>query len=217
MSSHGLVSGNIRHSLAERGADLYETPHVAVKALLAYESIPFTVWEPCCGPGSIVKTLRDTGRGVIAHDLFDYGCPHSHSGVDFLQTETAPPGVPCIVTNPPYKHATQFIEKAVALSPMVCMLLRLEYLAAHHGGLLDRHPPSRIYAFNRRLPMMHRHGWEGPRATSRFNFAWYVWDQTPGETTLYRIGWKDEDSPMEQASSASEGQEEAPVGQAVSG
>ena len=50
--------------LAERRDDLYETPECATRALLAVESLPQgTVWEPACGPGAIVRVLRDAGRG----------------------------------------------------------------------------------------------------------------------------------------------------------
>jgi hypothetical protein len=39
-----------------------------------------------------------------------------------------------------------------------------------------------------RLPMMHRHGWQGPRASSSIAFAWFVWDRAHrGKTELDRI------------------------------
>jgi hypothetical protein len=63
-----------RAPLADRGDDLYETPPVAVRALLAVESLPDTVWEPACGPGVIVGVLRDSGHRVYATDLVDHGC-----------------------------------------------------------------------------------------------------------------------------------------------
>lgn len=180
-------------SYAERGDDLYETPPEAVHALLKHEIIPLTVWEPACGPGSIVTVLRESGRAVIASDLVDYGGRDCKGGIDFLMERSAPNGVPCIITNPPFKLASLFIEHATDLVPHVCMLLRFEYFAAQHGGLLDRKLPSRIYAFTKRLPRMHRHGWDGPRAVARTNFAWYVWDRDDPpivmQTRLYRITW----------------------------
>ena len=36
-------------ALSERGDDLYETPPVAVAALLKRETLPSVVWEPACG------------------------------------------------------------------------------------------------------------------------------------------------------------------------
>ena len=53
---HACQTG--RHSHAERGLDLYETPESAVEALLHAEALPLTVWEPACGCGAIVRMLR---------------------------------------------------------------------------------------------------------------------------------------------------------------
>lgn len=189
--ARSLVSGNNRAPLAERKDDLYETPPEAVRALLKSEEIPHKVWEPACGPGAIVKELRASGRDVVATDLVAYGCPDSQSRRDFLMERKAPQGVTCIVTNPPFKLADEFLERATALVPLVVMLLRLEFIAGVRGGLLDRLPPARIHAFRNRLPRMHRHGYEGPKATSRLNFAWFVWDRAhQGPTELRRISWE---------------------------
>jgi len=186
-----LLFSNMAGSLKDRGDDLYETPPEAVHAILKAETIPLTVCEPACGPGAIVKVLRETGRAVVASDIKDYGCPDAKSGEDFLLAKEAHGGVPCLLTNPPFKLATEFIDKATDLYPLTIMLLRLEYLAAYHKGLLDHKPVSRIHAFKKRLPMMHRHGWTGPRTTTRMNFAWFVWDRDyHGPTILERITWE---------------------------
>jgi hypothetical protein len=52
---HACQSGQHRH--AERGADLYETPLIAVEALLAVENLSHWVWEPCAGRGAIPSPL----------------------------------------------------------------------------------------------------------------------------------------------------------------
>src|SRR5262245_4278152 len=79
--THAANAG--RHSLAARGDDLYETPPVAVEALMRVERLPHRIWEPACGPGGIVGILRAAGHRVYATDLNDWGCPDSESGVDF--------------------------------------------------------------------------------------------------------------------------------------
>jgi hypothetical protein len=61
------------HAMKERGNDLYETPECAVEALLAVETLPSRIWEPACGPGSIVRVLRRAGHEIFASDLIDYG------------------------------------------------------------------------------------------------------------------------------------------------
>jgi hypothetical protein len=99
----------IRHPDSVRGNDLYETPEVATLALLRAEPLPRMIWEPACGPGAIVRVLRDAGHRVIATDLIDYRSPdQDHAGRDFLRERRAPDGVEMIVTNPPGKLASQF-------------------------------------------------------------------------------------------------------------
>src|SRR5262252_2159476 len=88
-----------RHPLRERGLDLYETPAVAVEALLRVERLPHRIWEPACGRGAIVNVLRAAGHDVVASDLIDYGA--GTGGVDFLKTTIAPAAL--VLTNPPFK------------------------------------------------------------------------------------------------------------------
>ena len=38
----------------------------------------------------------------------------------------------------------------------------------------------RVHVFRNRLPMMHRHGWDGPRASSSTAYAWFVFDKKHG-------------------------------------
>jgi hypothetical protein len=61
-----------RHTHAERGWDLYETPAVATQALLRVETLPKLVWEPAAGRGAISRVLRNAGYLVIEQDLVDY-------------------------------------------------------------------------------------------------------------------------------------------------
>jgi hypothetical protein len=56
---------------------------------------------------------------------------------------------------------------------------------------LDEKPPARVHVFRNRLPMMHRDGWKGRRASSAMAFAWLVWDRRHrGPTVLSRISWE---------------------------
>jgi hypothetical protein len=78
-----MTSGlKAKAALSERGDDLYETPPVAVIALLEREALPSVVWEPACGRGAIVGLLRAGGHTVIATDLNSWGCPASESRRD---------------------------------------------------------------------------------------------------------------------------------------
>jgi hypothetical protein len=181
--------------LAERGADLYQTPAEAVLALLGVEQIPSgAVWECACGPGSIVRVLRGAGHEVYATDLVDYGSPDQDAaGIDFLMEHgSAPYYIGSIITSPPYKLADQFVRHALLLCPRVYMLLRLAFLESERrSAILESGWLRRVHVFRNRLPRMHRAGWTGPRSTSSQAFAWFVFDRSnPGLTELRRISWE---------------------------
>jgi hypothetical protein len=189
------------HPLAERGADLYETPAVAVEALLRVLPLPGgEIWEPACGRGAIANVLRAHGHRVVCTDLIDYGVDSTAIyGVDFLQATVPPPGVTTILTNPPYSIANDFVAHALELCPNVMMLLRLAFLESERRSpILDGAGLARVLAFRKRLPMMHRNGWEGPKANSGMAFAWFQWDRGyRGATMTQRISWEDDrDAPV---------------------
>jgi hypothetical protein len=179
-----------RHSLVERGLDLYETPAVAVEALLCAEIIPHAIWEPAAGRGAIVNVLRNHGHAVIASDIFDYGGLHFVR--DFLGESKAPTGCSCIVTNPPFRLAEEFVAHALELSPLVVMLQRLAFMESERRtGILEGRGLARVHTFRKRLPMMHRDQWAGRKANSGMAFAWFVWDRShTGPTTIDRISWE---------------------------
>jgi hypothetical protein len=182
---------------------------VATLALLRAEPLPRTIWEPACGPGAIVRVLRDAGHRVIATDLVDYQSPdQDHAGRDFLLERKAPDGVEMIVTNPPYKLAARFVAHALSLCPRVALLLRLSFLESGNEKTkagrarlfaLDGGHLARVFVFIGRLPMMHRHGWTGNRTTNSVAFAWFVWERGyNGKPEIDRISWanpRQEDRP----------------------
>lgn len=188
-----LATGNFKHKLADRRDDLYETPEVAVRALMQVEKLPEVIWEPACGPGSIVRVLREAKHLVHATDLVDYGCPDSESGQDFLMEQHPSFHIGAIVTNPPFKLAGEFVAHAMKLGvPKIVMLLRLAFMESERrSAILDNGWLARVYVFSRRIPMMHRHGYQGPTTkNSGMAFAWFVWELAhKGPTELRRISW----------------------------
>jgi hypothetical protein len=179
------------HHHADRGLDAYFSPPEAVISLLHIESLylPRFIWEPAAGDGAIVRPLQAAGFRVIASDIVDYGLPGCRIGVDYLSAEPVP-GVEGIVTNPPYKLAMRFAEKALRESRYLALLLRTNFLESTARLQFFRsHQPARIWISSRRLPMMHRHGWQGPRAPSNTCFAWFVWDSRSEQKRV--IDWFD--------------------------
>lgn len=181
-----------RHPLAERGNDLYGTPAVATQALLRAEILPHRIWEPAAGRGAIVDVLRAVGHRVLASDLVDYGDPSHFPRRNFLRERRVPDGCQAIVTNPPFKLAEEFVAHAIELCPLVIMLLRLAFLESERRcSILENCGLARVHVFRKRLPMMHRDGWEGRKANSGMAFAWFVWNRAHrGPTTIHRISWE---------------------------
>lgn len=216
---------SLRHAIGtrtatkeERGNNLYETPPEAMAALLALEEFTPRIWEPACGRGAIVRPLEEAGHEVLLSDLIDYGTVNQDGECqeigDFLLTSRAEDGIrgpwrgalaPArdIVTNPPYGEALNaFIAHALRVHRprKMALLLNLNFLCgtdnADRNFALDECPPARILIFSRRLPMMHRDGWEGNRSSSQMNTAWFIWEQDEvgeyrGAMRVTRVDWKD--------------------------
>jgi hypothetical protein len=187
------VKAPIRRRTKQRHPeDFHRTPIEAVRALLVIEAsrLPRFLWEPACGDGAIVLPLREAGYTVVASDLVDRGCPFAKSGLDFLAERMPAYG---IVTNPPYSLAQAFCAKALELSPYVAMLLPLGFLAGQRRMPWHRGSPlARVHIFSRRLPLMHREGYDGPKATSGVDHAWFVWDEER-RVPHPRVMWVDYD------------------------
>jgi hypothetical protein len=191
MNTLSTGSGTVRHKHADRGYDLYETPSIAVEALLenTFISKQFAVYEPACGRGAISKVLIDNGYEVYSSDI---NPEYPGATQENFLTRTEPFGFPysTVITNPPYKHAQAFVEKSLELGAgRVFMLLRLAFLESERrSGILDSGHLRTVYPFKKRLPMMHRDGWTGNKASSAIPFAWFEWRQnTVPETVMRRI------------------------------
>lgn len=183
-----MKAGPNQRQSRRQGLDLHQTPEVAVTALLFKEQVPLRCWDPSCGPGSIVRALSASGRDCFGSDIA------KHEGFrqfNFFRAKRA--NSDCIVMNPPYRLATEFIHHALDLAPEVYALLRLNWFSAvrpRHPHLYDR--LARVHCFAPRLPMMHRDGWTGPKATSQFDHAWFCWQPKPPMygTVIDRVNWR---------------------------
>lgn len=179
------------HDHEARGLDAYFSPPEAVASLLNIEAdrLPRRIWEPAAGDGAIVRPLREAGHTVIATDIADYGLADCKTGVDYLKAKPVA-GVGGVVTNPPYKLAVQFAQKAIREAPYLALLLRTNFLeSTSRLRFFREYQPARIWISSRRLPMMHRLGWTGPRAPSNTCFAWFVWDVQAAEKCV--VDWFD--------------------------
>lgn len=109
--------------------DYYATDPIAMELLLNEETFNKTIWECACGEGHLSKVLEKHGFEVISTDLVYRGYGDNEP-LNFLE-ETLEDFHGDIITNPPYKYALQFAEKAIESideGNKVAMFLKLQFL-----------------------------------------------------------------------------------------
>ena len=154
--------------------DYYATDPKMVEALLKVETFDKYIWEPACGEGHIAKVLEKHGHVVSASDLIyrGYGDPEPY---DFLKHNDYLYDMD-IITNPPYKYALEFVEKALASvneGQKVAMLLKLQFLEGQkRRKLFDKNPPQTVYVFSERQECAKNGEFTGNSAIA---YAWFIW------------------------------------------
>jgi hypothetical protein len=70
---------------------------------------------------------------------------------------------------------------------------KIEIAPVGRTELLDRqHPPTRVWTADLRLPMMHRAGWTGKRASSNTAYSWVIWDERANAREFpRRFNWRE--------------------------
>jgi hypothetical protein len=156
---------NSTSTFKERGLDANWTPGPVTRALSHLEHLPRRILDPACGKGAILDVLQAEGHKVIGGDIFDWGWPNAYVG-DYL-TRPSSSADTAIITNPPYRLAMPFLEKALRDgSEYVAFLLRLNFLESmRRKPFFEACPPSRVWVSSRRFEM-HREGWEGAKVSS---------------------------------------------------
>lgn len=109
--------------------DFYATdPNAIIKAKDFFQSINLNhdVWECACGEGHLSKALTNLGYNVKNSDIIDRGYGER---LDFLNCQDKWHGD--ILTNPPFKFASQFIEHAMTLldeGGLAVFFLKIQFL-----------------------------------------------------------------------------------------
>ena len=165
---------NLRSKDAEKH-DYYATEPKATELLLGLETFNHEIWEPACGEDHISKVLEEHGYEVLSTDLIDRG--YGLGCVNFLEAE-AGEGNFDIITNPPYKYAKEFVEKALEIVPVgnkVAMFLKLTFLEGKgRRELFRNNPPLRVYVASARL-QCGKNGVFG--GSSMAAYAWFIWQR----------------------------------------
>ena len=170
--------GATNHTNKERQKhDFYATEPKAMEILLEVERFNKNIWECACGQGHLSEVLKQYGYNVKSTDLIDRG--YGKGNVDFLKQTEIFNGD--IITNPPYKFASDFIYKALELIPegnKIAMFLKLQFLEGKaRKKLFTTHPPKVIYVSSSRLLCAKNAEFERMKAGggSAVAFAWFVW------------------------------------------
>lgn len=180
--------GASNHTDKEReNDDYYATEPKATELLLSLEKFSPNIWECACGGGHMAKVLKENGYEVKATDLIYRG--YGEGNIDFLKCIA--PFAGDIITNPPYKYATEFIYKALELIPAgnkVAMFLKIQFLEGKkRKKLFEKYPPKTIYVSSSRLLCAKNALFEEMIAGggSAVAYAWYIWEKGyNGETII---------------------------------
>jgi hypothetical protein len=160
--------------------DDFPTPPWATRALCEWLMLNgehdldhMTCREPAANRGHMVRPLCESFPSVEASDVHDYG-----AGFDVEDYLFGPPpaGVDWTITNPPFRLAEQFIERALATSRRgVAMIVRAAFLESvgRYQRLFSETPPSHVLQFSERV-VMHK-GRLAPEGSTATAYAWLVW------------------------------------------
>lgn len=160
--------------------DYYATPPRAIDDLLSKITLDKNIWEPACGGGALSDKLIELGYNVTATDIKDRDAKKFDGIVDFLKDEHGQ--VDCdIVTNPPYKLATEFVTKAldtVTVGNKVCYFLKIQFLegARRYEELYKHNELKHVLVYSKRISTAKNGEFDRYKTTAMCH-AWFVWEK----------------------------------------
>lgn len=157
--------------------------------LLQIEQFDKDIWECATGENHLTNVFRQNGYKVRASDLV--ARTEGVEVLDFLSCTESWHGD--IITNPPYKYAQEFVEKALELMQdghKLAMFLKLTFLEGkRRRDLFERCPPKKVWVSSSRILCAKNADFERMIAGggSAAAYAWFIWEKGySGET---KIGW----------------------------
>lgn len=180
--------GASNHTDKERqNEDFYATDPIAAELLLKEEKFSHNIWECACGQKHLSGVFEKYGYNIRSSDLID----RCGNGVfDFLSMENQSWDGD-IITNPPYKYASEFIYKSLSVIQQgnkVAMFLKLQFMEGkERKHLFTKFPPKTVYVSSSRILCAKNGDFEGLKASggSAVAYAWYVWEKGfKGNTTV---------------------------------
>lgn len=176
-----ITLGSSSHSEGEREKhDYYATEPRCAEELINLGLGIERIWECACGEGHLAKVFDEYGLLGKSSDLIDRGYGEQ---IDFLRETEHWDG--WIVTNPPYKYAQEFCQKAIDLSGNVAMFLKLTFLEGKKRKIFfKKHPPKFVYVYSSRRQCAINGDFDSIGGSAAA-YAWFIWEKDfIGETTV---------------------------------
>ena len=178
--------GASNHSELERvNDDYYATDPKALEIFLdkiEEDGIKLhnNIWECACGEGHLSKVLESRGYKVWSTDLVDRG--YGSGNTDFLKSI---PDSWCgdILTNPPYKYAKEFVEKALEVTRVgayTVMFLKIQFLEGQgRRELFKKYPPKYVYVNSKRQVCVRNGNFDkySNGTGTAICYCWFVWQK----------------------------------------
>jgi hypothetical protein len=154
--------------------DLYCTNPIVVQMLLDNEKFNENVWECCNGLGHISNVLKESGYNVRKSDIVNYTGDEEVEIIDILEYNDKFNGD--IITNPPYKLATEIAYKLLNItSGKVALYVNINFLASQRRkALFTLFPPKVIYIISKRYSCAK--GGDFTNINGSIDYCWIVWD-----------------------------------------
>lgn len=166
--------------------DFYATDPRALPLFLESYKERFSdlVLEPCCGNGILSECLKQYGYDVMSYDIVDRGYGKVMDFFDLKHWEND------IVTNPPYKCATEIINHALDIIPTgrkVAMFLKIQFLESQnrYEYLFKNRPPKYVYVHSSRMNCAKNAEFERYKEAT-LCYCWFVWEKGFTGDTIIR-------------------------------
>lgn len=135
------------------------------------------IWECACGEGHLSEVLKNKGYDVFSSDLIYRG--YGLGNIDFLKTTNIDIKSD-ILTNPPYKFAKEFVEKALEIQAngyYTIMFLKIQFLEGQgRKELFKKYPPKYIYV-NSARQTCYINGDMSKKMSSASCYCWFIWEK----------------------------------------
>lgn len=186
--------GASNHTDKEReNNDYYATDPIAIDKLFAVEKFSDRIWECACGQGHLSERMKEYGKDVFSSDIINRG---QECIFDFLKATGNEIFLPLdydIITNPPYKYAKEFVEKALEIlrdGNKCAMFLKLTFLEGkERKKLFNKFPPKTVYVFSQRVLCAKNAEFDAMRrggGGSAVAYAWFVWEKGYNGDTIIK-------------------------------